>query len=435
MGEIVKITPGSEAAKAGLQPGMVVTHVNDGEIRDIIQWKQALAFPTMHVAVILAGEKKLFKIRHRSGEEIGIEFASPTLDKLCSCHNNCEFCFVRQMPKGMRSSLYIKDDDYRLSLVYGSFVTLTNVTNEEWQRILREGISPIYVSVHTTNPKLRVELMGNPAAAGIMEQLSQLVAGGITVHVQLVLVPGRNDGLELERSLDDLLLLSPGIESIAVVPVGLTGHRHGLPLLHGFAKDSARAVIEVLEKYRARCRRKFGRTTVYAADEFYILAETDFPQAHTYDDYPQLENGVGLARLFQEEFRQALSAARRKRGSATRVLWVTGMASSMALKRLQHELNARHPVWVDVLPVPNLLFGGGVTVTGLLGGQDIERAMREATIVPSTRVLVPDVTLRQGRFLDDLSVEDLQVAFPLVNISICPTTGGDLVRYTLGLEE
>ena len=435
MGEIVNIVSGSQADKAGLRPGMVVTHVNDGEIRDIIQWKQALAFSTMNLTVTTAGEEKRIKVRHRSGEDIGVEFTSPTLDKLRTCTNNCQFCFVRQMPKGLRSSLYIKDDDYRLSLVYGSFVTLTNVTSEEWQRILQEGISPIYVSVHTTNPRLRVLLMGNPEAANVMGQLSQLVEHSIAVHVQLVLVPGLNDGLELKRSLDDLLLLHLGVESIAVVPVGLTAHRHGLTALRGYDKDSARAVLEILEKYRARCRRKFGRTKVYAADEFYILAETDFPLARSYDDYPQLENGVGLARLFHDEFRQALSTLRRRRLAPKKVLWITGQASFSALKRLQYDINARHHVWVDVLPVPNLLFGGGVTVTGLLGGQDIERALREATIVPSTLVLIPDVTLRDGRFLDDQTVQDLQAAFPAVTISICPTTGGDLVRRTLGLEE
>jgi len=435
VGVIIEVIPGSRAARAGLRAGMKIVQVNEMEIRDIISWKQALAFPSMQIAAEVAGARRTYLVRHRSGEDIGVVFATATLDELHTCENNCLFCFVKQMPPGQRQSLYVKDDDYRLSLVYGSFVTLTNIPEEEWRRLLQEGISPIYVSVHSTNPKLRVEIMGNPRAAMIMEQVRELVAHGISVHVQLVLIPGTNDGAELERSIADLVALHPGVDSIAVVPVGLTGHRQGLPELNRFNKDSAREVLLRLEKFRVRARRKFGRTLVYAADEFYVLAETDFPRSSSYDDFPQLENGVGISRLFRDDFLRTLAAVGQRRRPESPVLWVTGMASAICLQRLQHEINARHQVFVDVLTVPNLLFGGGVTVTGLLGGRDIALALSMAQIFPRTRVLIPDITLREGKFLDDTTFLELQSSFPELILAVCRTTGEDLVKLTLGLKE
>ncbi len=435
MGVIIEVIPGSRAARAGLRAGMKIVQVNEMEIRDIISWKQALAFPSMQIAAEVTGARRTYLVRHRSGEDIGVVFATATLDDLHTCGNNCLFCFVKQMPPGQRQSLYVKDDDYRLSLVYGSFVTLTNISEEEWRRLLQEGISPIYVSVHSTNPKLRVEIMRNPRAAMIMEQVQELVAHGISVHVQLVLIPGKNDGVELERSITDLVALHPGVDSIAVVPVGLTGHRQGLPELSRFNKDSAREVLLRLEKFRIRARRKFGRTLVYAADEFYVLAETDFPRSSSYDDFPQLENGVGISRLFRDDFLRTLAAVGQRRRPESPVLWVTGMASAICLQRLQHEINARHQVFVDVLTVPNLLFGGGVTVTGLLGGRDIALALSMAKILPKTRVLIPDITLREGKFLDDTTFLELQFWFPELILAVCRTTGEDLVKLSLGLKE
>jgi len=433
--EIAEVTPGSKAEKAGLRAGMKIVEVNGSRIADIIDWKQALALPTMRISVSHEGKSGAFLVRHRSGEDIGLAFSTPTLDPLRTCKNSCLFCFVKQMPKGQRQTLYVRDDDYRLSLVYGSFVTLTNLENDDWHRLLRQGISPIYVSVHTTNPELRVKVLGNPQAAKIMEQLRELIAHGISIHVQLVLIPGINDGPELERSIVDLVALSPGVESIAVVPVGLTMHREGLPELHGFDKAGARDVLARMEKHQKRARRKFGRSLVYAADEFYILAESDFPSTRSYDEFPQLENGVGVSRLFREDFMAALTAIKNPRRTRENVLWVTGEASTMCLRYLQRAINAKARIFVDVLTVTNRLFGGGVTVTGLLGGRDIALALGRSSVAAGTLILIPDVALRDGTFLDGLTFNELTSWFPEYSLLLCPTTGGDLARWSLGQKE
>jgi len=408
---------------------MKIISVNERIIKDIIEWKYALAHPVLNLTVLDENGEQNIRIRHRSGEDIGVVFESPTLDDLKVCKNNCIFCFVKQMPPGQRESLYVKDDDFRLSLIYGSFVTLTNLSEEDFVRIETEKISPIYVSVHTTNPELRVSMMRNPHSATITAQIKRLIAAGIGVHAQLVLVPGVNDGPELLRSLTDLTSLYPGVESVAVVPVGLTGYREGLPELVGFNKDSARTVLDTCYSFSKKMRRRHGQSVVYAADELYILAQADFPGASHYDEFPQLENGVGLSRLFIDSFYQALRSVKKPTKKPT--TWITGESSAFILKKLQHELNARSITWVDVLVANNQLFGGRVTVTGLLGGNDIIRTLKSANIAPGTRVLIPDITLRENRFLDNVSFTELQAEFPALSILSTPTTGESLVLNTL----
>ncbi|KAF0195513.1 MAG: hypothetical protein FD169_1326 [Bacillota bacterium] len=430
MSVIADVHPRSEAYRAGLRAGMTVLRVNGREIRDIIDWKYALVNPVMRIDALDGEQQLLSRVRHDSGEDIGISFVSPTLDKLKICKNNCLFCFVKQMPPHQRESLYIKDDDFRLSLVYGSFVTLTNLIEEDFLRIEQEKISPIYVSVHTTNPRLRATIMRNPAAAKIMDQLHRLIAAGVSVHAQLVLVPGVNDGDELLRSLTTLTSLYPGVESVALVPVGLTGFRENQADICGFSKETAREVLNITTRFSTRLKRKHGVSVVYAADEFYILAEAGFPRGSYYDDYPQLENGIGISRLFIDGFRKELTL-HRKPALAGPVIWVTGESSAFLLRRLQHELNMHARTWVDVLVVKNALFGGKVTVTGLLGGAEIISAIGNARISPRTRVLIPDITLRDNLFLDNISVDQIRDQFADLHIDVCPTTGADLVRKTL----
>lgn len=413
---------------------MVLKSVNQLPVRDIIDWKKALAAPVLNLTLSTAtGEDFSTRIRHRSGEDIGIVFCSPTVDDLRQCRNNCTFCFVRQMPRGQRQTLYVRDDDYRLSLVYGSFVTLTNVSGQEWQRILAEKISPIYVSVHTTNPDLRVEMMGNPDAGKIMTQLTELVSAGITVHAQLVLVPGVNDGSELVRSLNDLLVLYPFLESVAVVPVGLTEHRAGQPLLSGFDATSARDVLNIVQPLSSRLRTRLKTSFVYAADEFFVLARADFPPASYYDEFSQLENGVGLSRIFVDDFLAELRSHRKRQRCVRPVVWVTGESSYRLLSHLQHRINFQLGTHVDILCVQNELFGGRVTVTGLLGGQDILRALQAVSGQwgSGATVLIPDITLREEQFLDGMSLADIQSSLPSLNLTICASSGYELVRKTL----
>ena len=409
---------------------MSILKVNGREIRDIIDWKYALANPVMRIEALDKDQQLLLRVRHDSGGGIGLSFESPTLDKLKICKNNCLFCFVKQMPPHQRDSLYVKDDDFRLSLVYGSFVTLTNLSEEDFLRIEQEKISPIYVSVHTTNPDLRATMMRNPAASKIMDQLHRLIAAGISVHAQLVLVPGLNDGKELLRSLTELTSLYPGVESVAVVPVGLTSFRENLAPLCGFTRDNAREVLNITAQFSTRLKRKSGVSMVYAADEFYILAESDFPKGSHYDEYPQLENGIGISRLFVDGFKKELKL-HRNTPRVGPIVWVTGESSAFLLRQLQHELNVHAKTWVDILVVKNALFGGKVTVTGLLGGGEIVSALKGAGLTPQTRVFIPDIALRENVFLDNISIDYLCDQFPDLHIEVCPTSGADLVRKTL----
>jgi putative radical SAM enzyme (TIGR03279 family) len=432
LSRIIEVVPGSPAERAGIRPGLVLREANGVPVTDIIDWKKSLAYPNLLLTLEdEEGRLDTVRVLHPSGSDIGVIFESATVDCLKQCKNNCLFCFVRQMPKGQRKTLYVRDDDYRLSLVFGSFVTLTNVSEQEWKRILREKISPIYVSVHTTNPELRTRIMGNPRAGLIMEQLKQLVDAGITVQTQLVLIPGINDGQELERSLHDLFSLYPGVESVAVVPVGLTGHRAGLPQIEGYDKASARQVLDAALALSRRARRKIGSSFVYAADEFFVLAEAAFPGAAYYDDFAQLENGVGLCRILKDEFLAELRQKRNRREAQRNVVWVTGESPAQLLHELQREANLKAGCNVDVLSVRNNLFGGRVTVTGLLCGEDIARALAASGLPKDTVFMVPEITLREGTFLDGMTWEQLTVQFPEYILDTCPMDGGEMLRRTL----
>lgn len=432
MHKVTSVLPASPAARAGLRVGLSIVNVNGETVRDVIDWKHALAASVMRiVARDEHGREKTYVVRHESGADIGLGFDSPTIDRLHTCQNNCVFCFVRQMPSGQRDSLYVKDDDYRLSLVYGSFVSLTNVDDDDWLRILRERISPIYVSVHSTNPRLRAYIMQNPRAAEVMAQLRELVSRGIAVHAQLVLVPGLNDGEELTRSLRELTALYPGVDSVAVVPVGLTGYRSGLTQLTGYDAPSARAVLKEVAHFAGRMRRKHGVSVVYAADEFYVLAQADFPGHAQYDDYPQLENGVGLCRSFIDDFRREWANWRSTGLSLRPTAWLTGESAQGVMRSLQHTVNLAGGA-VDLVVVKNTLFGGQVTVTGLLGGRDIAAALETARLAPDALVLIPDVCLRADAFLDGLTFSELCARFPQLALTACPTQGNELARITKG---
>lgn len=432
MSRIVEVMAGSAAERAGIRPGLTLKEANGVPVADIIDWKKSQAYPNL-LLTLEDEEGRLDNVRvlHPSGSDIGLVFASATVDCLKQCKNNCLFCFVRQMPQGQRRTLYVRDDDYRLSLVFGSYVTLTNVTDTEWRRILREKISPIYVSVHATDPGLRVRIMGNPRAALIMDQLRELVEAGITVQTQLVLIPGINDGPALECSLRDLYALYPGVESVALVPVGLTGHRAGLPALKGYDRDGARRVLDTALTLSRKSRRANGSSFVYAADEFFVLSDTAFPGATYYDDFAQLENGVGLCRILQDEFAAELRTVRSRRSAKRSVVWATGESPAELLREMQRQASLRSGCAVDVLPVKNTLFGGRVTVTGLLCGADIAAALSGCGAIDDTAFLIPEVTLRHDTFLDGMTWDHLVSLFPQYIIDKCPVDGGELLRRTL----
>lgn len=416
---IEAVAPGSLGAEMGLEAGDRLLEIDGRPVRDVIDYR----FLTAGEAVLLRVRKKdgrewIIEVEKDFDDDLGLVFSSDVFDGVKRCGHRCVFCFVDQLPRGLRPSLYLKDDDYRLSFLHGNFISLSNLTRDEIKRILEQRLSPLYISVHTTDPELRRRMMGGRRAGRIVERLRLLVEGGIRLHTQIVLCPGWNGGVELERTVSQLVSLAPAVQSIAVVPVGVTRFQRS-PALKPVTPGLAGEVVEWGEEKARELRREHGRGLLYLADEFYVLAGREVPEAEYYDDFPQLENGVGLLRNFLDGFGR-LAARLPKRVSPRRqVLVVTGFSAKRALEGLVQRLNRVDGLAVNLLPVENRFFGPEVTVAGLLTGRDVLAAIREyrATAHPAgapeeERVLLPAVMLKKGRqvFLDDLTVEDLQSA-------------------------
>jgi len=398
------VAPGSAAAAAGIRPGDRILEAAGNAVADLVD----LHFFTTGRRVLLRWASPAGEVREArlvTGEKgLGI---TPEPIRPRRCRNRCMFCFVHQLPPGLRQSLYVKDEDVRLSFLHGHYVTLSDATEEDLSRIVRYRMSPLYVSVHTTDPLLRRRMLGNPRAADVMEVLNRLVRAGIVVHGQIVVCPGLNDGRELDRTLRDLASLGPGLRTVAVVPVGLTAHRRGLPPLRPVTPAEARATLALVERvYRAHGGvAARGEPFVTAADEYYLLAGRPVPGRSRYGSFAQLENGVGLLRLFLDAARALLRRQRwptELHGGTV----VTGTAAAPFVEWFLAALGARTGNVFRALPVPNRLFGGQVNVTGLLSGADIVRAGRGR--VRGT-LFLPSVCLREGGdlFLDGMSPADV----------------------------
>lgn len=401
--EILAIEPGSIAAELGLHPGDRLIALNGEPVRDLLDYQLLTGNEELLLEIERAdGELWELEIDKDADELLGIVLPHPEPDQ---CGNNCIFCFVHQLPPGMRRSLYVKDEDYRFSYLYGAYVTLSNIDESALQRILTQRLSPLYVSVHATEEQLRERLLGKKGPA-ILDLLRRLTAGGIELHAQVVVCPGINDGDELERTFRDLLALTPGLLSLAIVPVGLTGYRQRLPQLRPVTKEEARALIETVQLWQSECLAAIGRRFVYAADELYLAAEIDFPVLADYEELPQLENGVGLVARFRHQAAEVLAQAQPLELPPMSV--VTGVSSADELSGFCAELRAKTGVSLDVVAVPNHFFGGAVTVTGLLTGRDIVAALTGRDL--GAALLLPDVLLREGTemLLDDTTVEDLE---------------------------
>ena len=402
---ITRVEAGSPAAREGLRAGDRLLLVNGEPVKDLIDYEALSVRSRLVVEVERSGEKLRYLVRKRVGEPLGLCFETTLMDRMQTCKNRCLFCFVDQMPKGIRSSLNVKDDDWRLSFIMGNYVTLTNVSEEEFQRILKRRVSPLYVSVHATDPALRVKLMANPTAGRIMERLTALKEAGITFHTQIVLCPGLNDGEALERTLTDLASLYPCCASIAAVPVGLTRYREGLYPLRGYTVEEARALIEYGEKKQAEFRDVWDDTFFYLSDEWYLTAELPLPPAESYGDFPQIENGVGLLRLFELDFREALED--RKPLSSPRHVTVAGGVAANPFFRGLYKYLDKYNIYADVVPVQNRFFGGNVHVAGLVTAGDIEAAFPEKGGEP---LLIPRNMLREKDdvFLDGVKLSELE---------------------------
>jgi len=431
------VRPGSIAAELGITPGDVLVAINGEPVTDLIIYRYLCADENLEVEIIKPdGEPWMLDVEKDYAEDLGLEFTSPTFDGMRHCTNKCLFCFVDQMPPGLRPGLYIKDDDYRYSFLHGNFITLTNLKPGDSDYIYRWHLSPLYISVHTTNPDLRCKLLGNCRGGYIMEQLKKFAEAGIQMHTQIVLCPGFNDGQELQRTVADLSSLFPAVQSIGVVPVGLTSHRGELFPLQRVSPGGARRVVDRLEEWQANYRSRLGRGLVYGADEFYLLAGLPLPPAAYYDDFPQTENGIGITRLFLDEFEAALSNPPRNLPRPSRVVVATGtLAAPLLQQRVQQLTTSFTALEACVIPVSNGLFGPEVTVSGLLGGKDLLAGLKEAATWARGKngiVLIPEVMLKNDAqvFLDNLTPDRLAAELGLP-VKIVPTTGEGLVQGIL----
>ncbi|MGA9351976.1 MAG: DUF512 domain-containing protein [Anaerolineae bacterium] len=369
-GVIVEVRSGSISAELGLQPGDVLLSINGHILRDVIDYRFYGAEEELELVVERGGERIVYEVERGYDQELGIEFAEPTFDGLRLCNNRCEFCFFKGMPPGMRRSLYVKDDDYRYSFLFGNYITLTNLTEDDWSRLAEQRLSPLYVSVHATDLALRRRILGNPAAPDVVEQLKRLGSLGIQIHAQIVLILGLNDGQYLAHTVAELAALYPTVQSIAVVPLGLTKY-HRCPF-RLYEPEEAKPITVQISAWQREYRRRYGFNLVYASDEWYLLAGLEVPPAEEYDGFPQLENGVGLTRmLLDEEFR--VSGLELRVGKVT---LVCGTLIAPVLEEMAAKLAGRTGLKVQVVPVVNDFFGPAVTVSGLLTGRDVIEVLR-----------------------------------------------------------
>lgn len=409
LGLISAVRKNSLAEAAGIVAGDKLVAVDGVQVKDIIE----LSFYTSDYEVELElenaqGQRRQVHIDKYPDEDLGLEFEAAVFDKVSTCYNNCIFCFVDQMIPGMRKGLYVRDDDYRLSFLYGNFITLTNLKEEDFQRIIQTHMTPLYVSVHATDPKVRCEMMHNRFAGELMDKLERLFAAGIEVHTQIVCCPDYNDGEILAKSFQDLYARHPHVLTMAVVPVGITKHREGLHPLRTFTKEEAAALIDQVTPWQRQCREETGKTFIYLGDEFYLLAGRDVPPAEWYDGFPQLENGIGLTRSFVDEWQATLPSLSSYQAASPAVIPV-GESAFTVLQPLLDALNKQFNTAHSFVPVPNQFFGGKVNVTGLLTASDILRTCKES----GKRLILPAVVLNNDKlFLDDTALEQFRKEYP-----------------------
>lgn len=411
-GIISAIHQGSLAEELELVPGDKIISINEQELTDIIDLSFALADEEIEMLIEHEnGEQEIIAFEKDIDEELGAEFESAVFGKIRQCANNCYFCFVDQVAPNMRDSLYIKDDDYRLSFLYGNFVTMTNMGPRDLERIHRLHLSPLYISVHTTNPKLRGEMLRTKRGELIMEQLAKLNEADVEYHTQVVLCPGLNDGAELDRTIQDIISMQPYAKTLGIVPVGLTKFRENCYPLKTFDAQGATKVIEQVRYWQEKMRKQTGKNFIYLSDEFYLLAGEPLPKAEEYDGFPQLDNGIGLTRNFIEQWKETKINPNNYQKTLNLDI-ICGKSAGKVIKNLVDELNIDN-LNANVLALENEFFGHEVTVTGLLTGQDIIKNLKQNK-ANRDGIIIPSCALREGEdiFLDDYTLEDIKKAFP-----------------------
>lgn len=447
---IKSVEPGSIGEEVGIEPGDCLISINNEEPEDIFDYQFMIQEEylevlieknTEHYGTREEPEQWILEIEKEEWEDLGIEFENGLMDEYRSCHNKCIFCFIDQMPKGMRETLYFKDDDSRLSFLQGNYITLTNMSDKDLDKIIKYHLSPINISFQTMNPQLRCKMLNNRFAGDALKKVDRLYEAGITLNGQIVLCKGVNDGEELEYSIKELTKYLPNLESVSVVPVGLSKFREGLYPLEPFTKEDARKVLEIIHRWQDKVYREYGMHFIHASDEWYILAEREMPPAGNYDGYLQLENGVGMIRLMMDEFYQSLddyqSALERGRRKDTseeiekEISMATGKLAYPFLKEIAGKLMELFPkVTIYVYEITNEFFGEMITVSGLLTGQDIEKQLKGKKL--GEKLWLPQNVLRAGEkvFLDDFTLEQLEIALQ-VPIDIVKSSGYEFLQLIL----
>ncbi len=429
---ISKVYKGSIADEIGIEIGDKLLKINGNKIEDIIDYKYYLADEYLEIEILKAnGEYWIVEIEKEYDDDLGIEFESPIIDRVRSCKNKCIFCFIDQLPPNMRSSLYFKDDDFRLSFLQGNYITLTNMSEEDIDKIIKYRISPINISVHTTNSELRKKILNNRFADNILNILTKLAKNNIKMNCQIVLCPNLNDKNELDNTIRDLGKLNNNIDSVAIVPVGLTAYREGLQKIEPFNQKSASYVIDRVQIWQRKFKNSIGRNFVYVSDEFYILANRDFPTYESYEGFPQLENGVGLVAKFKYEFYQYLKVLSVTSKTHKHITAITGVAAYNIIKKMCDDLaNKIKHLKIEVICVENKFFGGHISVSGLITGQDIYNTLKDKYL--GDKVIIPQSMMKSGEkiFLDDYTVTMLETKLG-VPIQISEVEGKKFIQTIL----
>jgi len=436
---ITNVLPGSYAARAGIRAGDKLISLDSNEINDVLDYRFYLYEKKLTLVLERDGEQFSAVIKKGEYDDIGLGFETPLMDKKHSCKNKCIFCFIDQLPKGMRESLYFKDDDARLSFLHGNYVTLTNLTDKDIDRIIKMHISPINVSVHTTNPELRVRMMKNPHAGEVLSYLPRLAEAGIKICAQIVLCKGINDGAELDRTMNDLAALAPTLSSVSVVPAGLTDHRDGLHPLSLFTKEECCSIIAQVTEFGDKCKEKFGTRLIYVADEMYLRAGLPLPDMEYYEEFEQIENGVGMAAMLGDEFKAALDNLREEYtddelAKINRTVSIaTGRAAYPLIRGCLDLLTKLcYNLRCNVFEIENNFFGKNITVAGLLTGKDISEQLQDKEL--GEELFLPGNMLRADEeiFLDDMTPSQLSEKLG-VKVTCVDPDGWELLNHVLGI--
>jgi len=431
MPKIIEVIKDSPAHRAGIKEGDILTHVNKRPITDVLDYQyHTTSDDTLRITFTREGKEQHVKVTKDAYEDLGLEFEKPLLDDVHSCRNNCIFCFIDQLPKGLRETLYFKDDDLKLSFLLGNYITLTNLTEDDINRIIKLKISPINVSVHATDPQVRMTMLNNRFAGSCFETLRKLTKGGITVNAQIVVCPGVNDRMVLRETLSDLCTLYPRLGSVSVVPVGLTKYREGLFDLSPVDFESANEILDMCAYFGDKMQDEYGRRLIFPADELFILAKKPLPDTYYYEDFPQLENGVGMLALLKEEFLDALDDTL-THNIQEPINIATGISSAPYIEELLKKAQEKFPVLqYTVFPIRNDFLGEHVTVTGLITGQDLINQLKCREICGT--ILLPEEMLRFEKdcFLDDTTISDVETALGC-KVSLVSRSGDALLKAIL----